>query len=80
MSSDNTRAIYTNGSVFSEEDAISKIQQRFNEFGEKKYVDIVGLEFKGLGDLPKVQAAFPDHDVKGHRWGHTIRPKTDQIM
>ena len=55
-----TLPIYTCGSCRSAQDAIWKIQQRFNEYSEQKYVNFVGLK---LSDLEEVQKAFPNHVI-----------------
>lgn len=74
-----THPVYTQGACKSASDAINKINQMFDKYGQEKYVNFVGLP---ISELDEVQAAFPNHVIKNTGSEHLtyceVRPLKEQ--
>jgi hypothetical protein len=71
-----THPVYTKGSVTSIEQAKASINQRFEEYSPKKYVNFVtGKDFE-QSELEELQNSFPDHKITRTGFGYyEVTPK-----
>lgn len=73
-----THPVYTQGGCNDAYDAIRKIKEIHQTYGENKYVNFVAMK---TSELPIVQESFPNHIVTCTMtdWYYEVRPKNNIV-